>query len=627
MVRLPLWIILWCALMWGYQLLLLRFNWPRPNRFARILLAVLAIGGLLATYTYRLGPNAALGLLAVMAALKPFETATHRDRMVTLFLAYFIVITSLLQSETLAMTLYMFFSVLVTTAVLIRINHPGSALRADLRLAGRIMAQSLPLMVILFLLFPRIQGSLVGFARTDRAESGFSDRLRPGSITRMVENDAAAFRAEFNGEHPPPPDLYWRGIVFSSFDGRGWRRSKQVPPIAELPGGKGRVAYRITLEPHRRRWLFSLDRPGSFPRWSRMYADFTIKHSRSVGRKKRYEMASHTRPGRASDWGVKEGLLLPAGGNPESRQLAASFANRGGGGADKIVSRALSWLRDNRFTYTLRPPALGKDPIDDFLFRTRRGYCEHYASAFAFLMRAAGVPSRVVGGYQGGEVNPYGGYLLIRQSHAHAWVEVWKEKNGWARVDPTAAVVPERISHGPAAALPEGEWPGGRVNGSGALIDGLRLGWDAVSTRWEAWFSSYSRLEQKALLKRLGIPLDGLKGVLVYFLGLCALPLSILAFYAAVQFRRAAAKSDRVGRCYELFLRKLRKQGLSRGPGQGPVDFAEEVARLRPDLAAAAEEITALYIRLRFEQEAEPRTEKAFCRQVKRFRVKKSNYV
>jgi transglutaminase-like putative cysteine protease len=619
-LRLPAWIALWCVLIWGYQLLLTRVSWPQPGRGVRLLLAAAGILGLLSTYSFRLGPNAFLGLLAVMAALKPFEIRTHRDRMITLFLAYFIVITSLFQSESLAVTLYMFVSVLVTTGVLIRINDPAGSLKGDLRLAAVIMAQALPLMAILFLLFPRIQGSLVGLPRPAAgARTGFSERLSPGSISRLVQTDEVAFRAEFEGERPGAGHLYWRGIVFHRFDGRTWRRMADVPEIEGRPGGESRISYTIALEPHDRKWLFALDRPAGRPKWSRMYADFTIRNHRPVNRKKYYPMTAVTRPGKGPRWGVEEALQLPPAGNPRSRGLAKQLA-KGASGAQDVVKRGLEWLREKDFRYTLRPPTLGEDPVDDFLFDSRRGYCEHYASAYAFLMRAAGVSARIVGGYQGGSVNPYGDYFIIRQSDAHAWVEVWDKSRGWVRVDPTAAVAPERITGGAAAALPEGEWPGSRQTGLAGWLENLRLGWDAVSTRWEAWFSGYSQLEQRALLKRLGIPLKSWKGPAVILLLVFGGIFLVVALYALFQLKPAASEKDRVRQCYGKFCKKLARAGIRRRSDQGPASLAADIHRLRPDIAAEAEEILGLYIRLRYEAGEKGDDEALFCRRVREFK-------
>ena len=259
--RLPFWISLWCASMWGYLMLSLKFNWPRPGKNIRRILAAVGMAGLVFSYSRHLDQNAYLGLLAVMAALKPFEIYSHRDRMITVFLAYFIVITSLFLSETLAITIYMLFSVCITTAVLIRINDPFGQFKANFKLALLIMAQAIPLMIILFFLFPRIQGSLFGLSLAGSGKSGFSDNLAPGSIANLVENNDVAFRAMFEDGIPTSSLLYWRGIVFQTFDGRKWLTDKQTQEYYTLPKGENPVSYTVTLEPHNSRWLFVLDMP------------------------------------------------------------------------------------------------------------------------------------------------------------------------------------------------------------------------------------------------------------------------------------------------------------------------------------------------------------------------------
>jgi len=621
LLRLPVWIGLWCALMWGYVLFAAGTGMRLPSRWVRILLFFAGLIGFLITYNARIGPNAYLGLLAIMAGLKPFEAATHRDRMITLFLAYFIVIASLFHSETLAATIHMFLSVFATTAVLVRINGAGSRFPADLRLSGIIMAQAMPLMLILFFLFPRLQGSLVGLPQAGTGKTGFSDRLRPGGISRLVENDEVAFRAEFANAVPRSGALYWRGIVFHGYDDGSWHRSSRVPEIAGPPGGKGRVQYSIALEPHDQRWLLALERPGSHPEWSRMYADFTIRNRRPVNRKKYYDMTAYTAPERANDWGVSMARRLPEQGNPKARKLAAELAE-GADTAAEIVRRAMQHFQQGGFSYTLNPPKLGKNPVDDFLFASRKGYCEHYASAFAFLMRAAGVPARVVGGYLGGELNPYGNYFIVRQSDAHVWVEVWSRQKGWFRADPTEAVAPERITEGIAGALPE-EQLAGRDSGAFGWLKQLDLRWDAVSTQWESWFYGYSRLEQKALLERLGLAMESWRGPLAVFSAVFASGFLIVFLYALIQLRPArAAGRSRAQTGYAKFCRKLARAGVRRQPEQGPADFARDTGRRHPELQPAVDEITRLYIRLRYKEEQDPALERHFLRRVKRFSVR-----
>lgn len=622
--RLPAWIIAWCLLLWGYLLVSVRLGWRLPGKKWRILLAAAGVAGLLATYSVRLDAEAFVSLLAVMAALKPFESRTQRDRIITVFIAYFIIISSLLQSESLAVTIYMFVSVLASTAALVIINDPRGRYASGVKRAGVIMGQALPLMIVLFFIFPRMQGSLFGLPGGRQAVSGFSDRLSPGGISRLAENHEPAFRAEFNGPIPPVEQRYWRGVVFLQFDGRSWRRPKQVPRLPGSLKGEKAVNYTVSLEPHGDRWIFALDLPARAPgRRSTLLKDFTIRARRPVTRPRRYRMRSIIRHDTSKmDWGVDMAARLPETGNPRARQLARELA-RGAGGPAQIVQRGLDYLENGGFEYTLRPPLLGRHPVDDFLFSSKRGYCEHYASAFAWLMRAAGVPARIVGGYLGGEQNPYANYLVIYQSDAHAWVEVWYPDRGWTRVDPTLAVAPGRLSGGAEGALSPGELPRdfarkylGRLVG---LFERVRWGWDALSTRWEAWFAGYSRQQQLALLQKLGLYASNWEKWLALLLPALCLAVGVTAVAAMIRLHRSRPRKDPVGRGYEKFCKKLGRAGLVRPPCMGPGDYAAYVVGRRPELAAAVESITDVYIRLRYRQACDPGLEKRFLRRVRAF--------
>ncbi len=624
-LQLPLWITAWCACMWGYLLVSLRYGWPRPSRPVRTLLSIAGIAALMLTYLTNPGPQAYVGLLAVMAALKPFESSTHRDRMITVFIAYFIIISSLLQTETFAITIYMFFSVLVTTAALVHINNPYGGYRADLKSAAILLGQAIPLMIVLFLLFPRMQGSLFGMRQTGQARSGFSEQLSPGSVSRLVKNNEVAFRAEFKGQRPPADKLYWRGIVFSRLDNGSWHRPDRVRKRTDPIDCQEPVDYTIFIEPHNNQWIFALDVPAQSPsRRTTLYSDLTIKSRRAVTRKRNYEMRSCTdyhspKP----DRGVETARVLPQSGNPETRKLAAHLA-RGADNARQIVNRALEFFKNNGFVYTLKPPLLGKDPMDDFLFESRKGYCEHYASAFAYLMRAAGVPARIVGGYLGGEPNPYAGYLIIRQSDAHAWAEVWYPETGWTRVDPTMAVAPARLNRGARGALSPGELPEGfagkYLGPFNSFIERVQFGWDAISMSWESWFHGYSREQQRALLEKLGIYWRSWKaalGALLLGLGLAA---GIAGLYAVLHLHRFRPKKDPAAKYYEKFCKKMARAGLARPADMGPKDYAAFAAGRRPDLAPEIQTITELYIRLRYGGNTDTETLKNFKNRVSSFK-------
>jgi transglutaminase-like putative cysteine protease len=615
---LPAWIIVWCVFMWGYMLVRLKTGWPLPGPILRHILAAAGITGLLLFFSVRIDADAFVGLMAVMAAIKPFEMATHRHRMITVLLTYFIIITSLFRSESLWIVLYLFFSVFVTTAALIHINRPEGRYRPSILLAVRILAQAIPLMVLLFLVFPRLQHGLFSMETPGTGRSGFSERLGFGSISRMTLDQSLAFRVTFNGALPPPDALYWRGIVFDRFDGTRWLPADNPGDIPFVPeNGPDLVQHTITLEPHKSRRLFALDRPVAAPPGTELTAGFTLVSRQRVTRKKTYQAVSCIRT--AGNDNGKTGTLLPdpvfthSDNNPKARFLARAMAEKTADAHGKI-QQILAYFTENDFTYTLSPQRLGNHPMDEFLFETRQGYCEHYAGALAFLLNVQEVPARVVGGYLGGELNPYGNYLSIRQSFAHAWVEAYTPERGWIRIDPTLAVAPNRLEQN----------PDGSFSYSSTTRDALsffkKMGFmlEAVNLAWEAWFTGYSFSEQKALLQRLGFGRSWGTGT-VGFLLLTLSVLVVAVFFWMFLHRSCARKKDPVAAGYALFCRRLASIGLDRTPDQGPMDYLLTVQAKRPDLGPEAAAITDMYIRIRFHKTCPDNLTKRFIDQVKQF--------
>lgn len=464
--------------------------------------------------------------------------------------------------------------------------------------------QALPLALILFVAFPRIQGGIWGIQQRPRGLVGLSSTLSPGSLAGLGRNEAVAFRASFEGDIPSASRRYWRAMVYESFDGRRWRLVRGTPPAVNRITGASSLRYEVIMEPHSERWLFALDYPTEVDAPWQMLSDFTLRARQRIVSKTRYSatsvLVSMTGEGDTSTWITR---FLPPGRSPRARDLATVL--RGENGSDQaVVDAALAYIHDEPFYYSLNPPLLGSDPVDDFLFRTREGYCEHYASAFAVLMRAAGIPARIVGGYLGGEVNPYGNYLIVRQSHAHAWVEVWMEKKGWIRVDPTAAVARERVETGTRGAG-QGDDQGSRDETAGQsffgdLADNLVLGWDSLNYLWYSRVISYSAQSQKQLFERLGLPVgslgDWLKiigAALVLIAGLT------LLYFMNVSIRRRRTREP-VTVAYERFLRRLEKVGVRRLPFEGPETFAERACGQRPDLKLDITLITRAYVLLRY---------------------------
>jgi protein-glutamine gamma-glutamyltransferase len=652
---LPLWINVWCLVMWGYMLVRLKTGWPIPGTRIRYGLAFIGIAGLLLTYQVQIGADAFVGLLALMAAIKPFEMATHRHQMITVLLTYFIIITSLFRSESMFIVLYMFFSVLTTTIALVRVNAPRDNLQKSIRLGGKILAQAIPLMVLLFLLFPRLPGSVFGIQDKTRGRTGFSDQLSPGSVTHLARDHTPAFRAEFKGPVPLTSQLYWPGVVFQNFDGKTWtsqEKLQSLPPAVAFSGEPH--TYTILLEPHNSPWLMALDRPVKGPAWANLTNGNTLKSRRPVTQKIRYDVTSLTRDSfTTADKNNLTGARIPASQdhsagpvtahisghisdqllskkvaagiistaetkNPRTRALALTLVEKTAGPTKKIHA-LLTYFKTNPFSYTLNPPRAQGHPIDHFLFESKRGYCEHFASAFAFMMNVLEVPARVVGGYLGGEHNPYGNYLTIRQSYAHAWVEVFDSSRGWIRVDPTMTVAPERMETNPDGSSTAVQSSAGRFS----VYQRLTFALDAVNMRWEAWFTGYSYFEQKALLDKLG--LGKWSSIAGTPLVLALMAILTLAGFSGALFFLFKFKQDRpdpVKHAYGKFCCRLEKLGLTRQPNQGAIDFANFSGKARPDLQTPIRTITDLYVQLRFQKSCPDSTLATFKNHIKNFNPK-----
>jgi transglutaminase-like putative cysteine protease len=364
---------------------------------------------------------------------------------------------------------------------------------AQLRLAAKLLLQALPMALLLFLLFPRLPTPFGGLMHADTGRSGLSDSMRPGSFSELIESDDIAFRAEFRGQAPKPADLYWRGPVLWDYDGQTWRPATTLSATSIHSQAAGQpVEYAVTLEPHQQRWLFTLGlamRAPDVP--SDLTPDLQWLAKEKIEQRLRYSHAAYLDYHMDLDLAPESrsaGLQLPAGFNPRTRALINTWQSQGLAGA-AIIERALSYFREEPFYYTLRPPRLGMNSVDEFLFDSQRGFCEHYAGAFVAMMRVAGLPARVVTGYLGGELNPMGRYWIVRQRDAHAWAEIWLPGSGWLRVDPTAAVAPERVERGLAAALPSAERP--RAAWDLAALRPLRQAWDLVNSSWNKWVLGY----------------------------------------------------------------------------------------------------------------------------------------
>jgi len=592
-------LIAWSAYI-GYTRLAL------PNRWLLLLIALAASVGVFLSYRTIFGRDAGVSLLVIMLGLKLLETRTLRDAMVLSFLAYFVVITNFLYSQTIVTGLYMLACTVFITTTMVSLNyaHAEPPFRVRLRTAGMLLAQSVPLMLVLFLLFPRVPGPLWGLPRDAFAGvSGLSDTMSPGSLTSLVLSDAVAFRVSFDSQIPRAQDLYWRGPLMWDFDGRTWSVQFFIYTAPRIEAAGDPVNYEITLEPHNRRWLFALDLPAVTPPRSFIGTDYQLYSIQPVNNRLRYNMTSflNARFGQVeSRYALHRALQVPAAYNPRAQELGRALRQKHADD-EGIIAEMLGMFRRN-FVYTLEPPLLGEHPVDEFLFSTRSGFCEHYASAFAVVMRAAGIPTRIVTGYQGGEVNALGNYLIVRQADAHAWTEVWLKGRGWVRIDPTFAVAPVRVDTGIFAAVPRTDSLPLMVRTRFEFLRQARLTWDYMANAWNQWVLGYTPERQRSLLATAGVD-DATWGKLTAILFVVAG--TIVALFTALALRRLKSRvRDPVRIAYLRFCNKLRRKGLSREAAEGPVDYARRVEQLRPELAPAVDAITRLYVALRYGADA-----------------------
>jgi transglutaminase-like putative cysteine protease len=611
--ELPAWIIAVFAAGAGWRYGIEIFRWYRPGRLVRFGLMLLILGAVFRQYHTLLGRDPGMALLITLIGLKFLELKTARDFVVSLFVYYLIILGSFLYGQSLWLGAWALLAAGVSTAALVHLAQPsGLDLRQRLRLSGVMLAKAVPLMIVVYLLFPRISGTLWGLpADSHSGLTGMPDTMQPGSIRSLSESSEVAFRVDFDGAPPSQRELYWRGLVFTEFDGRGWQRVP-APGTEDVPFVplSGALRYQVTLEPSNKPWMPALDLPAIRPRGARYLSDFTLEHREPIHERLNYTLTSYTRynTGALAPAERARSLKLPDNTSPRARALAEQW-RREESGPQQIAQAALDYFRRENFVYTLSPPLLGDDPVDEFLFGTRRGFCEHYAAAFVALMRAAGIPSRVVVGYLGGELNAAGDYLIVRQSDAHAWAEIWLAQRGWVRVDPTGAIAPERIELGLDAVR--------RLEQQGLALGSLseeavrrmlelgwfehlarqaRWYWDYTNLAWYRWVVDYGKERQEQFLTAFG--LENISwGRLA---GLLTGGVLLITLWYALWLWRPKASTDPAQLAYLRFCRKLARAGLVRAPHEGSHAFAERVARQRAELSEPVAEITQLYEDLRY---------------------------
>ena len=602
--RLPAWVSVAALVLVVWRLAAARRRVPLPGVIARTLLAAAVMIAVLARFHTLNGLPAGTALLALMGGLKLLETHRRRDRFVLVGTGLFLLLAACLDRQGLVRAPLYLGEAWLACAALGVIASDGFRGPAAMVLAARTLLLALPLAVLLFLFFPRLAGSFWALPRGDEAVTGLSDTMSPGSIGKLSTSYEVAFRARFEGELPANEERYWRGPVLHYFDGATWSRGSgggHTRAALEFAGRAYR--YRVALEPSRLHWWFALDTPAQSPDPGvTLTRDYELVAARPVSDPISFEALSYTATkaaGPLTEWErIENGAgALPRGRNPRTLALARDLRARAASDA-ALVTATLEFLRTGGFVYSLEPERLGAEQVDDFLFRTRTGFCGHYASAFVVLMRAAGVPARVVTGYLGGEWNPSGGYLIVHQSDAHAWAEVWLEGRGWTRVDPTAVVEPERLQRGAFDLLPDAMSASTRLLHGAPWLVHLLQRWDAANAWWNDRVVRFDYDAQIDVLERLGIHAPDARTLGWAFVFVLLTWLGLVAWHLGRSMR--PRRPDAVARAYAVLCRKLARTALARAPYQGPLAYAEALRTADPALDQRAHALLAQYAQLRY---------------------------
>lgn len=600
--RLPIWISTVCIAAGAWRWWAARHALRAPPWWLMALIAIGVAAGARLEYGRLLGREVGVALLIVMLCLKVLEMRTKRDAMIAIFLGFFLALTNFLYSQTLLMGAYMLICVWIFVATLIGFNRIGGevSLRQRTMPAFWLVLQSIPLMLVLFFLFPRLSQPLWRMPGETQASTGLSDEMTPGDISKLSQSEAVAFRVDFESAVPQTEDLYWRGPVLGQQFGRSWRMyPAAIAPKLEYEALSPAINYRVTLQPNNKSWLFALDMPAAAPPGSFFLTDYQLRSATVVSSLRAYDMSSHLRyrTGTQLD-AVERTANLQYNRTLNPRTIAYAKKLREENPDPKVMIEKLMARYNSEFEYTLEPPVLGTNNVDDFLFDSKKGFCEHYAGSFVLVLRAAGIPARVVTGYQGGEVNPITRQLVVRQSEAHAWSEVWLDDLGWIRADPTFAVSPLRINRGMSEAL--------GPQGFNVLINADKLGilrqlafsWDALNSQWNRWVIGFNQDRQRSMLEAFGIVdlnwRDLAIGLIAGVFGVGG----IVGLFLILRIHRQRAEPAVMA--YRLFCRKLAKVGLQRAPHEGPHDFLARIGQQRPDLQERAALVIDAYVALRY---------------------------
>ncbi len=584
LLQLSPWIVavgLFCGL---WRTNVYRGRWDYPSRWVKALLVIACIGGVALSGVGAFSLEAMASLLVAMFALKLIEMKSRRDAYIVIFLGYFAIATQFLFNQTLLLAAYQLGALMLVTAAMVGLNQLHAQVRpaVSLKLASVLVMQALPLTLVMFMLFPRL-APLWTVPLPGSSMTGLSDTVKPGDIANLTQSDELAFRVVIDGRTPPPSQLYWRGLVYSDFEDGGWhaaeRRRASDYPLARPSD----LEYEVLLEPTMQTWLYALDDSTSEHPDVYLTQDGRLESRDPIMSVFRYRATRHQRAGVRADISETSRIretAIDLQANPRVQALGrALMAEHGSPMA--VAKAVLGQIRQEPYRYTLSPPTYqGQHSIDDFWFDGRAGFCEHYASAFVYMMRAAGVPARLVGGYLGGEVNAISGHLMVRQYDAHAWAEIYVPELGWFRIDPTAAVAPERVERGLSAALSSEDlatlslFSSARLGGWDVAAEMLR--WvDSLEHRWNLWVVGYDGNVQNRFLTDLLGEVNAARIGLAVLTGggICFGLVALVVFWG-----RRPVQRHPVEKVFRTFSERLASYGYQRRPEESPSAFVRRIA-------------------------------------------------
>ncbi len=605
--NLPLWVtgLFLCSI--GSKTLLIKKDKAFKSRLIPILLAVPAVLAIYLQFHTLLGLDASISLLLVMLGLKVLELKEYRDAMLVIFLGFFIVITVFLFRQSLIILPYLIASGFMLTLSLHKINDftGKQTTRSQLRTNFAMLTSAAPLIILLFVFFPRLDSPLWKLPGSGHQKTGMSDSMTPGQFSKLIQSSEPAFRVSFSGPMPSQDKLYWRGPVLTDFDGKRWTRAienvKTETPIVSILGNE--FQYNMILEPHHSNWVFALNAPVYYPTDTELNKDLELLSTNNINKPVSLSLTSALNYQLNNNYAsqqIQSALKLPPNSSKRTIKLAQSMYEQSGSNKTRFVLKVMQFYNQQQFYYTLEPAPMSSDYIDSFMFDTRQGFCEHYSSSFVVMMRAVGIPARIVTGYQGGTWNESGKYLLVTQSDAHAWAEVWLQESGWKRFDPTAMVAPERVTLGLSEALGDTSLLPARMRFS--LLKKLGMQWDGLNYQWIKWVVSYNNQIRSELLEKLKLSASNWGRIAIGLLLLvAALVLFWVSSYNLYLWWHKLRDKDLT--LYTRFTRKIKKlTGLTPGKGETELAFAQRITATHPELSKPVEKITTLFNQLRYSQ-------------------------